>query len=201
MRLRYSATSPFVRKVWIFALETGLAEDIEFVATNPWAPDTDLPSDNPIGKVPTLIADDGSRCYDSPVICEYLDSLHQGAKRFPTSLPARWTALRRQALADGMLDAAVTRRLETSMRPAPLRWDEWVERQRAAVTRGLDSLEQEAPSLSGLASIGEIAIACALGYLDFRFPDDRWRNGRPQLTAWYEPLLTRPSLLATVAQG
>ena len=79
MRLRYSATSPFVRKVWIFALETGLAEDIEFVATNPWAPDTDLPSDNPIGKVPTLIADDGSRCYDSPVICEYLDSLHQGA--------------------------------------------------------------------------------------------------------------------------
>lgn len=200
MELRYSGTSPFVRKVRIFAIETGLADRIELVATNPWAPDTDLPSDNPIGKVPTLIADDGSRFYDSPVICEYLDSLHGGARRFPTSLPARWTALRRQALADGMLDAAVTRRLETTMRPEPLRWSVWIDRQKAAVVRGLDALEQDAPALSGLATIGEIAIAAALGYLDFRFPDDRWREGRPQLTAWYEPLLTGPSLAETAAR-
>lgn len=200
MELRYSGTSPFVRKVRIFAIETGLADRIDLVATNPWAPDTDLPSDNPIGKVPTLIADDGTRLYDSSVICEYLDSLHGGAKRFPVSPPARWTALRRQALADGMLDAAVTRRLETTMRPEPLRWSVWVDRQKAAVVRGLDALEQEAPALSGLTTIGEIAIAAALGYLDFRFPDDRWREGRPRLTAWYEPLLARRSLAETAAR-
>ena len=144
-----------------------------------------------------LITDDGVSLYDSPVILEYLDSLHGGAPRIPARGPARWTALRRQALADGILDAAVTARLETFQRPEPLRWPTWVARQKAAVARGLDALEAEAATLSGLDTVGEIAIVCALGYLDFRFPDEDWRVAHPRLAGWYTPLLTRPSVAAT----
>jgi glutathione S-transferase len=201
MKLRYSGASPFVRKAWILIIETGLADRVEMVATNAWAPDTDLPKDNPIGKVPTLITDDGEGLYDSPVICEYLDSLHQGAKRFPAAGPERWAALRRQALADGMLDAAVARRLETTMRPEAFRWPEWAERQKAVVTRGLAALEAEAASFSGLATIGEIATAAVLGYLDFRFASEPWRQDHPSLATWFDPLLERPSLVITRPQG
>jgi glutathione S-transferase len=109
--------------------------------------------------------------------------------------------LRRQALGDGLLDAAVARRLETTMRPEEFRWPVWVERQKAAVGRCLNALEQEAPALSGMATIGEITLACALGYLDFRFPDDRWRDGRPRLADWFEHQRTRPSLVATAPRG
>jgi glutathione S-transferase len=197
MKLRYSPASPFARKVRLFAAETGLDSRIELVATNPWVAETDLRNDNPICKVPTLILDDGVTLYDSPVICEYLDSLHGGAKRFPPAGVARWTALRRQALIDAILDAAVTRRLETSMRPEPHRWNSWVERQKAAVQHGLDALEREAGSLSALDSIAEITAVCALGYLDFRFAAEDWRPTRPRLAEWYQSLLGGASVVAT----
>jgi len=198
MKLRYSPTSPYVRKVVILALETGLDARIERLKTNAWDPATDLPTDNPLGKVPALILDDGQQVYDSPVICEVLDSLHDGAKLFPPAGPARWTAIRRQALADGILDAALQVVIETIRRPAEYRWSGWVERQKAAIARGLDQLEREADALAGQFTIGEITIIAALGYLDFRLPGDNWQATHPKLAAWNAEMLKRPSVAATV---
>jgi len=135
MKLRFSPTSPYVRKVRIVALEAGI--DLELIPTAPWAPDTDLPKDNPLGKVPALLTDGGEAIYDSPVICEYLDSQHSGRKLIPAAGGERWRQLCLQALADGILDAAVSARIELAMRPEDKRWPQWVERQNAAVLRGL----------------------------------------------------------------
>ncbi len=198
MKLRYSPTSPYVRKVMIVAHEIGFAERLQIVAANPWATDTDLPQDNPLGKVPALITDDGAHLFDSPVICEYLDSLNLGHKLFPAAGPARWAALRRQALGDGILDAAVALRLESVMRPAEYRWPAWLARQEAAIGRGLDAAEADMPHFGDDFNIGAIAIVCALGYLDFRWPDDDWRKSRPQLARWYAVQRTRPSVQVTV---
>jgi len=197
MKLRYSPTSPYVRKVTITALETGLDSRIERIPTNPWDPATDLAGDNPIGKVPALITDGGEVLYDSPVICEYLDGLHDGFPLIPPSGGARWTALRRQALADGVLDASVLIFLETSRRPETLRWDAWVERQTAVVGRALDVLEDEVDSF-GHISIGLIAIGCALGYLDFRLGTMDWRSSRPRLAEWFGLVSERQSMRETV---
>lgn len=196
LALRYSATSPFVRKVLVVAMETGLEDRIERIATLPWDPKTDLPKDNPLGKVPALKTPEGW-LYDSLVICEYLDSLHSGAKLFPPPGPARWQALRHHALADGAMDAAILRRLE-SQRPDGQRSQGWMDRQKAAVERSLDSLESDGKALVDLSDIGAITIAIMLGYLDFRFAADEWRRGRPALTAWYARVSQDESMLATV---
>ena len=198
MKLRYSPTSPYVRKVWIVALETGLAERIELVTTNAWAPDTDLTADNPLSKVPALIADGGEALFDSPVICEYLDSLHDGQRLVPDSGGARWAQLRLQALADGILDAALAKRIETSMRPEDKRWPGWVERQGNAIRRGLDVLEEECAAWGSDFLIGQIAVASALGYLDFRFGAEDWRPSRPRLAAWFADVSGRASVTKTV---
>lgn len=200
MRLRFSPTSPYTRKVTVTALELGLDERIHRIGTNPWDPETDLDRDNPLSKVPALTIDDGTVLFDSPVICEYLDSLHQGHKLFPAPGPARWAALRLQALADGVLDAAVLRLVEKARRPAEYRWPDWDARQKRAVDRALDLLERERGGIGGGVTIAEIAIGCALGYLDFRFAGDDWRGGRPKTAAWYEQFAERPSMRATVPQ-
>jgi glutathione S-transferase len=198
MQLRYSPTSPYVRKVMATAIETGLDSEIEKIPTNPWDAATDLPSDNPIGKVPALVIDGARVLFDSPVICEYLDSLHDGAKLYPPSGDARWSALRLQALGDGILDAAVLRLLE-GRRPEERQSPDWVERQKNVVNRALDTLEKEADTLQGDgANIGQIAVGCALGYLHFRFPNDDWRSGRAKLTEWYEKFSQRASMKETV---
>ena len=197
MKLRYSPASPYVRKVMITAIETGLDGRIEIVPTSVWDPATDIAGDNPLGKVPALITDGGEVLYDSPVICEYLDSLHDGAKLFPPSGGARWTALRRQALADGILDAAVGRLLE-GKRPDGERSDAWMARLATTIGRALDAFEDEADALGDAATIGHVAIGCALGYLDFRFADDHWRSGRPALADWYEVFAQRRSVIATM---
>jgi glutathione S-transferase len=197
MKLRYSSTSPYVRKVAVVAFETGLIGRIELVPTNVWASDTDIGRDNPLGKVPALTTDGGEVLFDSPVICEFFDSLHDGTKLFPPSGGARWTALRRQALADGMLDAGILRRLE-SMRKETERSASWIDRQRAAVARAMDTLEEEASALGAGVTIGHIAVGCALGWFDFRFPGDDWRQGRPALAAWYKTFAGRPSMTKTV---
>ena len=198
MKLRYSPTSPYVRTVWIVALETGLAERIELVTTNAWAPDTDLTADNPLSKVPALIADGGEALFDSPVICEYLDSLHDGQRLVPDSGGARWAQLRLQALADGILDAALAKRIETSMRPEDKRWPGWIERQGNAIRRGLDVLEEECAAWGSDFLIGQITVAAALGYLDFRFGAEDWRPGRPRLAAWFAAISGRVSVAKTV---
>lgn len=199
MKLRYSPTSPYVRKVMVTAIESGLDGAIERIATNVWDPESDIARDNPLGKVPALITDGGEVLFDSPVICEYLDSLHEGVKLVPPAGGARWRALRRQALADGILDAAVLRLLEGKREPAQ-QSAAWIERQKAAVERTLDALEDSAAGLGEEITIGHITIAVALGYLDFRYPDDDWRAGRATLAAWYQGFAQRPSMSQTVPE-
>lgn len=196
MRLRFSATSPYVRKVMVSALETNQADTIEKVSTNPWDSGTDLGEFNPIGKVPALLLESGDVLFDSPVICEYLDSLHQGRKLLPIDHETRFKALRLQAVADGILDAAVLRRLEAK-RAEGHRSEAWIARQQSVMRRGLDFLEAHADELEGEPSLGSIAVGCALGYLDFRFSGDRWRGTRPRLAGWFEGFSQRPSMIAT----
>lgn len=198
MKLYFSPTSPYARKVRISAHELGLSEKIELIsiALSPISPHDALRSSNPLGKLPALIRDDGEALYDSPVICEYLDSLAGGTRIFPAAGAARWTALRRQALADGILDAAVLTRYEEALRPKELRWQPWVDGQWLKMRTGLDALERE--NLDGALDIGAISIACALGYLDFRFASEGWRTSRPRLAAWAAAIGKRPSLATTL---
>lgn len=197
MKLRYSSTSPYVRKVTASIIELELADFVERVVTNPWSPETDLTNDNPLGKVPALVTDDGTVFFDSCVICEYLDSLSDRAALFPPVGEARWRALRLQALADGVMDAAVLRLLE-SRRPRSLRSSDWVSRQRQIVQRGLDAMEKEVDTWRDTVDIGRLTAACTLGYLDLRYGDEPWRPDRPLLSAWFEAVSLRPSLRDTV---
>ena len=202
MKLRYSPASPYVRKVSVVALETGLDKRIERIPTSvsPTKPNTDIGGDNPLFKVPALALDDSGALFDSPVICEYLDSLHGGPKMFPANGAARWTALRRQATGDGILDAAILMRYEL-LRPEANRWADWRDGQMAKVQGGLAALESEADKLGATIDIGTITIGCALGYLDFRFADLDWRKPYPKLATWYGGFSARPSMKATVPQG
>ncbi|MCH7864303.1 MAG: glutathione S-transferase N-terminal domain-containing protein [Proteobacteria bacterium] len=197
MKLRYSPLSPFVRKVTVMLIETGLEDKVERIPTDVWDPETDIAKDNPLGKIPTLITDDGKALYDSPVICEYLDGLHDGDKLFPASGQTRWRALGLQALGDGMSEAGVLRLLETR-RPEEVRYEKWMARQTATVFRAMDALESEVDGLEGPLSIGQVAVGCSLGWLDFRFPDLGWRQDRPGLAEWFEGFSERPSMTATV---
>jgi glutathione S-transferase len=199
VKLRTNKASPFARKARMLARETGLASRIEEIETtvSPVKPNEDLARENPLVKIPALITDDGELLYDSGVICEYLDTLHDGRKMFPAAGPQRFAALRRQALTDGILEAAVLTRYELAVRPETLRWKDWIEGQKRKVFGGLGVLEREVASWSGEFDIGQIGAACVLGYLDFRFADWEWRSGHPQLAKWYEPVSSRPSVAST----
>lgn len=196
MKLRYSPTSPYVRKVMITAIETGQESVIERIPTNPWSPETDLPDDNPLGKVPALLVDEGLTLFDSPVICEYLCS-RVGAGLVPQEGLNRWRVLRLQALGDGILDAAVLRLLE-GRRSEAMQNPDWIERQKRTVARSVDCLEEEVGDWGEALTLGQITVGAALGYLDFRFPGDEWRKGRPAITDWYEAFAQRPSMKQTV---
>lgn len=197
MQLYFNPASPYVRKVTTTAHELGLSERIERISItlSPVSPHEGVRSSNPIGKIPTLILDDGTALYDSAVICEYLDALTGGNRIFPSAGAARWTALRRQAIADGVMDAAVLTRYEDTVRPKDLRWQNWVDGQLLKVRTALDTLERE--NLADVFDIGTLSIACALGYLDFRYASESWRKDRPRLAAWADAVGKRPSLAAT----
>jgi glutathione S-transferase len=196
MKLRHTARSPFVRKVMVVAHEHGLADRIELVPTSlsPVQGNDALALENPLMKVPSLVTDDGRTLFDSPVICEYLDDMASGCKLFPAAGPARWTALRQQALGDGIADAVILCAYETA-RPEDKRWSGWTDGQMRKAHLGLAAVEQE--DLSGPCTIGHVAIACMLGYLDLRFPNDGWRQRHPKLASWYETVEKMPSMLAT----
>ena len=196
MKLYYSATSPYVRKVNAFAIEAGLDDKIENIATNPWVTDDSLLADNPLSKVPTVILDDGTVLYDSPVICEYLDSLNTGQKLITLAGMERWMALRLQALGDGMLDAAVMRFLERK-RPEAQQSSDWDATQLSAIQRALMYLENNIDDWVKELTIGQITVGCALGYLDFRFSGDRWRDNQPLLAEWYSSFAERTSMQRT----
>lgn len=199
MKLRYSAASPYVRKVMVTAHEVGLVGQIQTVPTDVWGT-ADVQGDNPLGKVPALVLDGGEVLFDSPVICEYLDSLHSGAKLFPAAGGARWRALRQQAQADGIMDAGILARLEGNRKDGE-KSAGWIQRQKAAVARGLDAFEQAVAELDGPITIGQITLGCAIGWVNFRFADDRVLDKRPALAAWYAKFSARPSMVATVPKG
>jgi len=197
MKLRFSPTSPYVRKVVVTAIELGLDGRIERIPTSPRDPASGLSRDNPLGKVPALITDEGEPLYDSPVICEYLASLVPGAALFPAAGWARWRTLRLQALADGVLDAAVLC-VGEARRPPGERSAEFIGHQKGKIARALDALEGEAAGFGERVDAGTIAAAVTLGYLDFRFADEDWRPAHPTLTAWYQGFVNRPSMTASV---
>jgi glutathione S-transferase len=198
MKLAYSPARPYVRKVNACAIARGIDRQIERwkVATT----DPELQKFNPLSKVPTLVTDDGTLLYDSPVICEYLDSVGNAPRLFPAAGPARWKAICQQALGDGILDATQPRRREIAL-PQDDGRKAYIEVQRGKVSRALDMLEKEADGLGELSTIGEITIGCALGYLDFRYPNEPWRPGHPRLDAWYARVVKLPPLAQTVPVG
>lgn len=198
MRLWHNPASPFARKVRIVAREAQLLPRIEeiSVAVSPVSPNADLAAHNPLVKIPALQTDDGQVLYDSSVICEYLDTLHSGAPMLPVDA-SRWNALRLQSLCDGILDAAVLCRYEMAVRPEPYRWNEWIKGQFTKIRNGLDALAVEVPTWGSQFGIGQIGAACVLGYLDFRFAEEKWRQ-RAVLAEWYESVKQRPSVASTV---
>lgn len=199
MKLWYSPASPFARKVRVASIELGLHDRIELVdvAVSPAKPNAELARENPLIKVPALKSDDGALLYDSRVICEYLDALAGGGRLFPGQGAARWSALTRQALGDGIMDAGILRRYELALRPAELRWADWLSGQQAKLDHALASADVQADGWGEAVDIGHISIACALGWLDFRFPDAGWRAKRPTLARWLARIELRPSFVRT----
>lgn len=195
MKITASAASPYVRKVMACAIARGIDSQLEkwTIATT----DPVLSNSNPLGKVPTLITDEGVALFDSPVICEFLDSIGTAQPLFPAAGPARWTALRLQAIGDGILDASQPRRRELAL-PQDEGRVGYIDLQRGKVARAVDVLEKEAATLGPLKTIGDIAVACALGYLDFRFAHEPWRPGHPKLEAWYASIESLPPIAKTV---
>lgn len=198
MRLLSSGASPFARKVMVVAHELGLAGriEVEQASVSPVGNGDAVAAVNPLGKIPALVLDDGRALYDSRVICEYLDHV-AGGGAFPSEPDQRFAALRLQSMADGLLDAALAARYETFLRPEAFRWSDWVTGQKDKIARCLDRLEEECAAFGERVDIGTIAVACALGYLDLRFAEDRWRDGRPRLAAWHERIAARDSMKAT----
>ena len=194
MKLYHSATSPYARKVMACAITRGLDGRIQLHPSNPHASPADLIADNPTSKIPCLIADDGLALFDSPVICEFLDGLGDAAPLFPASGAARWRALKYQAMGDGILDAAVPCRGEQA-KPKEAARDAQIARFKAAMARTVDALEADPPHRH--VDIGSIAVACALGYLDFRFGSDPWRPAHPKLAAWFETFAREPGIART----
>ncbi|RKK01350.1 glutathione S-transferase [Pseudoroseomonas wenyumeiae] len=194
MQLFYSATSPYARKVMVCALLRGLGDRIERIDVSPDLSPPELLAQNPLSKVPCLVTVEGLPVYDSPVICEYLDGLGTARPLFPKPGPERTGALVMQALADGIMDAALLRRIQQ-----PFPQDEGRQkaggRAQAAIARALDVLEAAPPQ--GLRDIGAVAVACALGYLDLRFADEPWREEHPKLAAWFAEVSRHPALAET----
>jgi glutathione S-transferase len=192
MRLYGSPASPYARKVRVVALELDIALELERADAHA------MPSNygliNPINRIPALRLDDGSMMFDSRVICEYLDSL-KGHRLLPQAGAARWHTLKLQALGDGVLDAAVPRYSEL-LRPPEQRSPNRLAKYERSIRQILDALAGSVADLEGL-NLGTLTIACALGYLDFRFAGDGWRGTRPALSLWYERLAGRPSLAET----
>lgn len=198
MRLFHALASPFVRKVVVLLKETGQEDAVTLVpvAGNAVDPGTMPVAQNPLGKIPTLEREDGTALYDSRVICRYLDD--RGGGRLYPAAPRLWETLTLEATADGMMDAAVLMRYEVVTRDADKRSAAWLEGQWAKIVRTLDVLEARWMShLAGPLDMGQVALGCALGYLDFRLADRDWRTGHPALADWYAAFSARDSMKAT----
>jgi len=183
MILRSSLPSPFGRKIKIAAAMLGLKDRIEIVMTDTNDPQDSIRQQNPLGKIPALILEDGSILYDSAVILDYLDHLGGGGKIIPAEVPARFNVLTQAALADGITEASILIVYEKRFREENERSPRWVSYQSEKVTRALKALEAAPPQ--GPRDVGHIALACALGYLDLRF-EGQWRAEHPALVGWLD---------------
>ena len=197
MKLHWSPRSPYVRKVMIVVHELRLVDRISCVRTvvATTKPHLPLMAENPLSKIPTLVLDDGTVLYDSPVVCEYLDGLHTGRKLIPTDPRERMIALRRQALGDGFLDFLLLLRNERERpHPSQTHISAYTTKKQAV----LAALEKEAGELAAAPfTIGHVALGGALSYLDFRFADEDWRKDRPRIAGWHQEFCARPSVRAT----
>ena len=197
MILRSSPASPFGRKVRIAASVLGLADQIEVRETNLNDAADSIRVQNPLGKIPALILDDGTAYYDSRVILEVLDHLAGGGRIIPREPTARFAALRLQALCDGILDACILLVYEDRYRSPDKHVQGWIDRQADKVARGLAALEAAPPALTPVPDVGQIALACMLGYRDLRFGGS-WREGHPRLLAWLDKFASQvPAFAAT----
>ncbi len=197
MILRSSPASPYGRKCKLSAIILGLMDQIEIEPANTMDPQDSLRQQNPLGKIPILITDEGLELFDSPVICEYLDEAAGGGKIFPGG-DARWPALRLQALGDGILDAGLLQVYEARYRPEEIRHQPWLDMQGEKVERALVWLEANTPETGDMPTIGDITLACALGYLDFRF-EGAWRANHPNLVAWLDAFAEKVPAFADTA--
>lgn len=201
MKLTFSPSSPFARKVRIAAIELGLIDKIEFVPTTvaPTQPNEQYSHDiSPLRKLPALILDNGNVIVDSYVIVEYLDEL-AGGKLIPASGAARWQVKSEHAMLQGMTDAMVLCRYENAVRPKELLWSKWVDDQWDRAWQGLTRFENQPDVLARPLDVTQIALVCVLGYADFRFADCGWRKAFPKLDAFHEKMLQRPSVSVSVA--
>lgn len=197
--LRSSPPSPFGRKIKIAAALLNLSDRIKVEVTDTNDPSDTIRKQNPLGKIPALILEDGSVLFDSPVILEYLDSLAGGGKIIPRDGKPRWDTLRLHATADGIMDAALLQVYEKRFRPEENWVAKWTDYQAEKITRALDVLEASPPPLPATPDIGHIALACALGYLDLRF-EGKWRADYPKLIAWLDDFAAKvPSFEKTKA--
>jgi glutathione S-transferase len=196
MKLIFSQSSPFVRKVRIAAIELGLIDKIEFLPTTvaPGQPNDDYSRITPLKKLPVLILDNGDVLLDSYVIVEYLDELAGGGKLIPASGPTRWKVKSGHSLLQGMLDSMLLCRYEKAVRPQGLQWQVWSDDHWNRAWRGMARFDQQADVLSRPLDIVQIGLVCVLGYADFRFADCGWRKAYPNLDAFHEKMLARPSV-------
>jgi glutathione S-transferase len=203
MKLIGSLGSPFVRKARIVFAEKKI--DYKLVLENVWAPDTTIHTFNPVGKVPCLVMEDGEAVFDSRVICEYVDTLSPVGKLIPPSGRERVEVRCWEALADGILDAAVLIRLEGTLRTAEQRSDAWLARQQRKIDDGLVAMSQGLGGNTWCAgnryTLADIAMGCALGYLDFRTPGLNWREPYPNLDKHFQKLSQRQSFVDTLPAG
>ncbi len=202
MKLIASLASPYVRKVRIVMTEKKL--DYELVLENVWAPDTKILHSNPLGKVPCLVMEDGGAMFDSRVIVEYLDTLTPVGKLIPPNGRERAEVKCWEALADGVLDAAILVRLERTQRSQAQQSPEWIERQMGKVHAGLRAMSAGLKDTAFCAgnhyTLADVAVGCALGWLSFRFPEIDWRDSHPNLGKLFDKLSERPSFKDTLPQ-
>jgi len=198
MKLFYATTSPYSRKVRLVIHEKGLDQAITSVACNPFDKVPELEAANPLGKVPALVLDDGSSLYDSPVICQYLDTL-TADRLIPESGMQRWNVLRWQALCDGILDAAynivMERRRDTREQSA-----DWVEQWKTQVSQTVNAIEANIDTLPKQVTLAQLSLGATLGYLDFRLADQGWRTPCPDLTTWYGEFSPRDAMQSTLPE-
>ena len=198
MKLNFSPTSPYARKVMVMAWETNLANMIDCIATDAWDESTGLREKNPLSKLPVLETDDGMLLFDSTVICAYLDTQHGGQRLIPVAEPAHWQVLRIQAVADGIMDAAFLSVSEVRKREEGHRSEFWLERQAKAIRSGIKWLDEHLAEFSEVENFAPICAAVALAYVEFRLPHIEWRSDCPALESWFDEFSKRNSMQATI---